>query len=114
MCGSPCGGGGSKGQAQAQSAQSSTTNVSTTSNTSVTVPVTTNVNFPTADLANAIQALAGAGVAQSIIAAEGQVEAASIAAHAGPSTQTIILVIVAVAGLAFTAGFIKLPRELRA
>jgi|SRR5579883_1484787 len=113
MC-DPCGG----GKSSSSSAQAGSTN-------QTTVNVSTPVNIDTTDLAQALEALAGAQVQQasinnagrieaSIIAAEGQVASAQVAAHAGPSTTTIILVVVAVAGLAFTAGLIKLPRGLRA
>lgn len=109
------GGGGGKATstAGATSSQSSTTNV--------TVPITVD----NADLANAITALSGREAASAQVQAHAQltgqaltaaatVQAAQIAASAQPSFYIIGGVIIAVLGLAFTAGLIKLPRGLRA
>jgi hypothetical protein len=107
------GGGKAVSTAGATSSQSVTTNVS--------VPITVD----NADLANAITALSGREAASAQVQAHAQltgqaltaaatVQAAQIAASAQPSFYIIGGVIVAVLGLAFTAGLIKLPRGLRA
>lgn len=89
-----------------------------TNSTTVTVNPTTNFSLNTADLANAIEVLAASNAAATVIGAQyqaaAQVGSAEIAAQSGPSMTTIVIVVVAVAGLAFTAGIIKLPRGLRA
>jgi hypothetical protein len=112
MCPNPFSG-GSGGQAAststAQSAQSTTVNVSTP------------INIDTADLADALKALSGAQqqeaeaqLAGSLANAGATVQAAQIAAHAGPSIYVIGGAIVAVLGLLLTAGVVKVPRALRA
>lgn len=107
MC-NPFGGGGG-------SSPTTSTTASTSSN-QTTVNVTSNTSVPfslnTADLADAIKALAGEQFVSSVVAAKAQVASAQLGA--GPSWSTIIIVAGAILGLAFSVGFIKLPRELRA
>ncbi|HEY3917737.1 MAG TPA: hypothetical protein VGL83_08080 [Stellaceae bacterium] len=116
------GGGGSSATSTSQAANTTTVNVET--NTSLAVD--------TSSLADAIRTLAGtqASTAQGAqqtaqqaavlnflgqqTLAEGNVQAAEIAASAGPSWPVIIGAIVAVLGLLFTIGVIKLPRGLKA
>ena len=101
---------------------SSSTSTSASSN-STTVNVTPTTNINTADLADAIKALAGSQSAGAVLNAAGQVQAAqyralgdvvAAQAAAGPSSSTIIFILIAAIGVAFTAGVIKLPRSLRA
>jgi hypothetical protein len=100
-------GGGSSSNSTSQAANSTTVND------------TSNVNFSvnTTDLANAIQALAGANLqgqelqaATSIYATQAQESIAK--ATAGPSWSTIIYVAAALIGVAFTLGFIRVPKGL--
>src|SRR5690348_12670443 len=103
----PFGGGSSGGSAQSastsQSAQSTTVNVST--------PVNLAVN--TSDLAHALEVLSGQQFASSVVSAAATVQAAKIAANAGPNVYVIGGAIIAVLGLLFTAGIIKVPKGLR-
>ncbi len=96
------------------SAAQSTSTV--TSNTSVTVNPTTNFSIDTSDLADAVNTLAQSEQTAGLYEAAGEIGAAQITAQAqsGISGTTVILIIVAVVGLGFTAGFIKLPARLRA
>ena len=115
MCPNPLsifGGGGSKGGTAASTSSSR-------SSQSSTVNVTTNVD--TRDVANAIAALAqeqqqasSLALLGSLAGAGATVQAARITANSGPSVYVIGGAIVAILGLLFTAGAIKLPRSLRA
>ncbi len=107
MC-NPFGGGGSKSSSTSAAANATTVNVSTP------------VNINTADLADAIKALSAAqqqGAKLQEIGSLGQAAATVQAAQITAKGNSVWLVggaIVAVLGLAFTAGAIKLPRSLRA
>lgn len=112
MC-NPFGGGGGGGQSSQTSSQTTTnTSVATTSN------VTVDNTVDTADIADAIKALAAGGmvnaqtsaaaqVVSAKYAAAGQLGAAQIAAGAGPSWETIITIGAALFGLAITFHLIK-------
>src|SRR6185312_10009851 len=95
---------------------SSRSSSTSTASNSTTVNVSTPINVNTADLADAIKALAGeqgqaaqlqfaGGIYQAKTAAAARIAAAQIGA--GPSLTSIILVVVAIAGLLVTAGLIK-------
>jgi len=107
MC-NPFGGGGSKSSSTSAAANATTVNVSTP------------VNINTADLADAIKALSAAQQQGAKLQEIGSLEQASATVQAAQITakgNSVWLVggaIVAVLGLAFTAGAIKLPRSLRA
>jgi hypothetical protein len=96
----------------------SSSSSTSTNSTSVTVNPTTTFNLDTADLANAITALAGAQAEGAVYtantAAAAQVQAASITANAGPSLYEIGGAIIAILGLLLAAGIIKIPRGLQA
>jgi len=100
---------------------SSTSTSQAANNTTVNVTPTTNID--TADLANAIDALAGAQGANQLVATAGTVQAAQYDAlgrvaaaqvASGPSLSTMIMVAATILGVAFAAGIIKLPHGLRA
>jgi ABC-type phosphate/phosphonate transport system substrate-binding protein len=111
------GGGGSSTSSTTSSTTNSSTQVSTTSN--VSVPISVPISFDTHDLSEAIAALAQGNVASAALGAgatigaakagaTGQVIAAQIAAHAGPSWSTIIIVGGSIVGLLITLHVIKL------
>lgn len=100
----------SGGSAATSSTSQATNATNVTVNSSTSVPV----SVDTTDLAHAIEALAAVKAIGDREQAGAQVVSAAIAAKAGPSWTTILLGAVAVLGLAFTTGLIKLPKELRA
>jgi hypothetical protein len=115
MCGGDLFGGGGGG-GNTSSTTSSTTNETTQVQTSSTVNVPISVD--TADLADALKALAGsnlegaaltaaatAGAAKT--AAAGQIASAAIAAGQGPSWSTIIIVAGSILGVLVTLHVIK-------
>ena len=109
MCPNPFSGGGKTASTAAASSSNATT-----------VNVSTPVNIDTADLADAIKALSAAQqqgarlqAIGAVANAEATVQAAQITAK-GSDFWLVGGAIVALLGLAFTAGAVKLPRSLRA
>jgi hypothetical protein len=112
MCSNPFSGGGGGSASTSTSASSNATTVN------VSTPV--NLSVDTSDLSAAIHALSGAQqqeaeaqLAGSLANAGATVQAAKIAAS-GQSLYVIGGAIVAILGLGFTSGAIKLPARLRA
>jgi hypothetical protein len=112
MCGNPF---------SSSSGGSSASQSASTSQQSVQVNVSTPVNISTGDLSDAIKALAQTRVQSaqyallgSVAGAAATVKAAQIAAGSGPNLYVVGGAIIAVLGLLFTAGIVKVPRALRA